>query len=898
MPRDLLAPLLPSRQPVTPQPIAPAQPDVNPIPRATGPRDLLAKGQNPVAPVAKGERWRTGDIAPIERNLDTGEWRWAIPNMIHGIMDAVALPGEVMRGEVDPNSAEGFDRTMNLAMMGVSPLRGTGKVTGKVGEVVKEVSEPLPAGVKAGLETPSKLEINRAPAPVEVQPKNLAASAVDQELDAMLNQLLNPEKQTIRSKATIGEDKPKGFPKSTVTGTMGGKEVTGTANISGKIMGNLDVTATLGERAIDLKLTQAKRVMSAAKQAEKAAKEGEIKNFATKGYSEQMELAYLLTGKTPNAGVKSVVDGSRNAVAALEDPAKVAKFVEDTAAIKDTPAKISFGDRVFEVWVNALLSGPQTHAVNMLSNSLVNVWGLGEQGVTAALSKVTGSGVTFREVGHRVLGDIEAVGDALRASGAAFQTEKDLFDIGKLENRTQIASIPGPIGRAVRIPGRALTAEDAFFKTLAYRQEIDGLAVRNAYGEGLSGRRLAERIVELKNNPSEDMMAKAQQFSRRQTFTNELGDTGKAAQTLLSKNKGLRFILPFFRTPVNLLKYSAERTPVGLLLRQTRQELMGSHGAVARDQAMAKMTMGSAIAGYVFYQAAQGNITGNGPSNDNERKLWLANGNQPYSVKVGDTWYSYSRLEPLGTIFGIAADMQTLKNEASDQDASDIAALVTASVSRNLTSKTWLRGPVEFAQMLNDTDRYGEPYASRMLGTIVPTGVAQYARTQDPYLRETELLLDGIKDRVPGYRETLAIRRDVFGEPIKSEGGLGPDLFSPIYTRQARSDPTMAEMLRLELYPGRLEKKIGGVDLLPEEWDYYSAASGQTVKRYMDAVVKHPDFKELPDGIRRSLLEDSMRKARDAARIVTQTKFPDLMLRMAQQKAQKQLVGQPVATSP
>ena len=68
-------------------------------------------------------RWRTGDIAPITRNLDTGEWDWAVPNIVTGLIDAVKLPGEVMRGEVDPMSEVGFERTMNLAGLGVTPFR-------------------------------------------------------------------------------------------------------------------------------------------------------------------------------------------------------------------------------------------------------------------------------------------------------------------------------------------------------------------------------------------------------------------------------------------------------------------------------------------------------------------------------------------------------------------------------------------------------------------------------------------------------------------------------------------------------------------------------------------------------------------------------------------------------
>jgi hypothetical protein len=81
--------------------------------------------------VPKHKGWRTADLLPIQkeweekngRMSDTGEWDWDVPNAIRGMWDAIKLPGEVDRGEVNPMSEEGFERTMNLAGFGVSPLR-------------------------------------------------------------------------------------------------------------------------------------------------------------------------------------------------------------------------------------------------------------------------------------------------------------------------------------------------------------------------------------------------------------------------------------------------------------------------------------------------------------------------------------------------------------------------------------------------------------------------------------------------------------------------------------------------------------------------------------------------------------------------------------------------------
>lgn len=806
------------------------------------------------APEAKPENWRRANIAPIEKQFttdadgkmhDTGEWRFALPEMVMGLIDAVELPGDVMRGEVDPNSAEGFDRTMGLAANMVGGRALAGKTPKAPGAVVSTSEEAIGKAAKPAVKAETIVGArmgNEVPVvkPLSSNIANPKPTVTDQALDAW-------------------------FAAGTKTG--------------GSITGKLDKDEFLPDLpiSVDMKVKQAERLLLAAQRG------GNVEDFTL-----QAERSFATEGKSLSGPTKEVLIAGKNAIAALDDPVKVQQL-----AAKAAKEKITTADRFFEVWMNFLLSGPQTHTTNMLSNALVNIWGLGEATLAAGVSKVTRSGLSFKEVGHRILGDLEAVGDGLRAAGAAFKSEKDLFEgAGQLETRRQLRSIPGPVGRGIRIPGRALTAEDAFFKTLAYRQEIDGLAVRNAMEEGVTGRQLARRIQELKANPTDEMMKSAEAFAKKQTFSNGLGSIGRYTQAALQKGKYFKFILPFFRTPVNLLKYSAERTPAGLLMKGVRDDLFGRNGAVKRDQAFARMMMGTSIGAYTFYQAMQGNVSGFGPSNQNERRLWYADGNQPYSIRVGDTWYSYSRLEPLGTILGIAGDLQTLSDETTEDEASDIAALVIGSITRNLSNKTWLRGPVEVGEVFGDSDRYAQSYVERMVSSIIPSALGQYARTQDPLLREAETVLDAIKERVPGYRETLAMRRDVFGEPIRSEGGVGPDIVSPVYEKAAKNDKTIAELLRLKSFVGRLEKQIKGTELLPEEWDYYSRISGQTTKTFLDAVVDTPVYKELPDDMRKKLLDDTIRKARDVARDLTVAKFKDdLLLRIIRDKHAKSLTG-------
>ncbi len=231
-------------------------------------------------------------------------------------------------------------------------------------------------------------------------------------------------------------------------------------------------------------------------------------------------------------------------------------------------------------------------------------------------------------------------------------------------------------------------------------------------------------------------------------------------------------------------------------------------------------------------------------------------------------------------LMGVAADFVELQKAMATDEKANLAALIMGSVSRNLLSKTWLRGPSDLMEAINDPTRYGPRYIQRTLGTVVPTGVSQLAQANDPYLREARTVLDTIRSRIPGEREKLFARRDVFGEPIKREGAVGPDILSPIYQSAAKNDPAIAELVRLKVTPGRLARTIRGAELTDAEYDTYSQMAGKLMKRGLDALVALPNWREIPEAAQAEAFADTIRKSRDMARSQVLAAFPDLPLRI------------------
>lgn len=248
---------------------------------------------------------------------------------------------------------------------------------------------------------------------------------------------------------------------------------------------------------------------------------------------------------------------------------------------------------------------------------------------------------------------------------------------------------------------------------------------------------------------------------------------------------------------------------------------------------------------------------------------------QPYSLKIGDTYYSYARGEPLGTLVGVAADMFEVAHAATTDENESVAKLIFASISKNLTSKTWLKGPSDLIEAVTDSDRYGQRYLQGMAGTVVPAFAGQAAGINDPYLREARSILDSIKARIPGVSETLFPRRDVWGQAIERGGYLG--YVSGIAEARINNDPTNQALIRAGAFPAKLSRKIRGVELNDEQYDEYGRLAGGMAKMRADAIARMPGLATLPLGTQRELLLRAVSGARESARGIMMMKHPEIV---------------------
>jgi len=560
-------------------------------------------------------------------------------------------------------------------------------------------------------------------------------------------------------------------------------------------------------------------------------------------------------------------------IQAADTPEKLASAIDKARKATTTQAFI-------EAWKAGLLTGLRTHEANFIGNTLTTLLQFPERTVAAGLGKLhAGDKVFMREVPAQLVGayngaieGLESAAFTMRHGMTRESAEKAMDSAGTISAfKGSTFGLTGAAGKAVdiagegiRLPFRFLSASDEFFKTTAMRMELNALATRQALSEGHAGKDLAQRVTDLVHNPPAELMEKAADFGKYVTFNKELGVMGKAAMTFARSHPGWQIVVPFMRTPTNIIKFAGERTPLAIFSKAVRAEM--AKGGAARDLAVAKIMTGTAISTWAAVEAMKGNITGGGPTEPAQRRNLMATGWKPYSFKVGDTFYQYNRFDPFATLIGTAADAVEIHKAATEDERAKIATMVAASLTKNLTDKSFVKGLSDLVKVMGDPERYGERIAEQLAGSVVPSMVADIATSKDPILRDARSMIDAIKARTPGLTGEILPRRDIFGKPIERHSG-GIEAFSVVQPSEAVTDKAYTEMNRLKITTQLPDRKIGGKEMDPELYDQYQEMAGGIAKKGIDKLVNDPAYDSIPRVMKERLFKDILNTSREIARL-------------------------------
>jgi len=598
------------------------------------------------------------------------------------------------------------------------------------------------------------------------------------------------------------------------------------------------------------------------------------------------------------------IDELAKAITQIDSDEGLATFVKE--AYKPT-----YKDMIQELWINGLLSAPPTHMVNIISNTITTGLRPAEYFLAAAAGKFRKGDdkITFGEAGARLAGSIYGALEGLRGIGKALikpipfvgerfgATLEESFDLADPLTKLELArqkAIPGLAGDIIRIPGAALQIGDAFFKNIGQQQEYFGRAVRKAKAEG-KGIKRAYELLRDKSKLGAEVKLDAIDEGRYVTFTKPLTGLARDWQAYVARHPGWRFLTPFIRTPINIVNYAFDRLPTSAFFGQTKEDIV--KGGLARDKALGKIALGASIMAGVSTLAQNGQITGRGPSAWKEKQQLMEEGWQPYSIKVGNKYYSYNRFEPVGILFGVTADLNEIVRDApqkfqdENQDAiADIGTQLIGSVSENLINKTFLTGLAGAVEVISDPDRYADRFLQRFAGSFVPTAFYYGRKAEDNLVRDARTTTDNLINRLPQVggefffgktSKDLPPKRNVFGETI--EYRPTPNVFGytfiPINISEIQQDPVFSELNRIGYVPSMPQRKMGSVELTPDQYESLLRIQEELgTKQKLEQIVLSPNYTNSTEYQKQMILETLIKQAQEQARTIFRLRNPSVVL--------------------
>jgi hypothetical protein len=448
-------------------------------------------------------------------------------------------------------------------------------------------------------------------------------------------------------------------------------------------------------------------------------------------------------------------------------------------------------------------------------------------------------------------------------------------------------AIPGTVGKILRVGSKAGVAIDEFWKATLRRMEFNAKAYRDAdlLAErfGVSKEEAYAKATENRMNPNNwnELMRDTfgvkgttdiANFAKEKVFQENLGGLAKTVQELRAKNPLVgALIIPFVKTPYNILKEGAAYMPgIGALARKEIIDPLVGKGTgkfdwalaqpVQRERLIAKQMMGMAATLYVNSLVEEGAVTGSSPKGDLPK----------FSVKIGDSWYSYARIEPIATMFGLVADMHQTYNDykkdpkwnkaTADKIAGHFASATAQSVADNILNKSFVEGIAKVVSAALNPERYGNAFVESYSTTAIPAGVAAIARGFDPYERQVVGFIDKLKGRIPGLRDTLPVRYDNMGQPVKtsvSEVLAGVKVFTPTELQKRLNE--------VDVDIKGIGKKVGRVELSAEQLSRYGQLAGGYFSAGLEKTMNNPKWNTYDPFKQEQYVKTILEKSRSAA---------------------------------
>lgn len=558
----------------------------------------------------------------------------------------------------------------------------------------------------------------------------------------------------------------------------------------------------------------------------------------------------------------------------------------------------------------SMLGNPRTHIRNVLGNAVFapvvgakNVVGaVLESGVSRA-QKLAGK--TGMERTKTIRGTLPLSGGKARTFAIDdFAQVQDIIKGGGKMNPSDMIREKQSVFRFKPLE----SLRKANFNAL---EAEDGLFLKGHYVRSMVQYLQANKIDMEKFDPYNDLLdmrtlQKARDYAIKEAQKATYRDFSRAAQAIssLSRNAGsganilIEGILPFKKTPINVLKRGIEYSPAGLLDSIVRGSIKLKKKQISANEFVDRLSAGMtgtaiSVLGMLLFRS--GVLVGGPGEDEKEEKFRDSLGAQSYAIKIGNTSYTIDWLAPASMPLFVGVEMQRLADTFDGLDGRVVYDSVL-NLAEPMTKMSMLDG-------LNtsiSSVRYGDNAISDMatnavisyVGQAVPTLFGQIARTVDDtarttYINKTGGLPDSVQralqknqNKIPFLSKRSIAYRDVFGRAEKDESLLSraiQNFISPGYFSEEKVGAMEEELIRLYQSTGdagtlpSMPAKYFNVgserkDLTAQEYEKFSYARGSVLYSSLSELTQNNAYKKMDDADKASVVSDIIQLSNSLAK--------------------------------
>lgn len=556
----------------------------------------------------------------------------------------------------------------------------------------------------------------------------------------------------------------------------------------------------------------------------------------------------------------------------------LARFKVTEYVSKQVPASKS--GKAVQLWKAGLLTSPRTTAGNLAANSFEAVFKKGYvDPVANAFDNLFSIFTGKRSRKLTVRGLASGAGEGVQKGVSYFKTGYDprnpakKFDIKNIHYSDTVA------GRAAETYTQAvfklMGAQDQPYYYAALRNSLYDQALTEASNRGLKGQDKSQFVKKFVTEPESNAMELADAEAKYAVFQDDT-KLGAIASSFKGKAGAAgEFIVPFSGVPSSIATRMITRTPIGTAQEVVKQIRSGNFDQRKMTAAIANGTAVIPLVAVGAALAKAGLMTLGFPDDKKERELWEAEGKQPYSIKYGNTWLSTNYFQPAGNLLAAGAEYQG--QISNGETATTALSTALGGSAQAFTEQSFLQGISGTLNAIQQPERYANRFVEQTAGSIAPNIIRTGARAFDPVARNVNSPLDSFKAGIPGLRQQLKVKNDMFGQPVERRSTALNEIFNPLRPSDAKNidDSVVAEVRRLQdanegIIPTAASKtSFPGFD--DNQLSDINQEIGSEIRNEWQQVMNDPRYSNLTDADKRKVLD----RANDTVYQAIKSQFVD-----------------------